>query len=68
MVIYVLVFIIALVAAAWIYNIEMREEMNGGGAERYVTQEEVEAVYGKKVELSEESKASIESIYGGKGN
>jgi cbb3-type cytochrome oxidase subunit 3 len=58
-----LLFVVVLIATAWIYNTQYRERMNNE-EKPFVTKEETEAIYGKKVDIDASSKAKIESIYG----
>lgn len=63
MIIYVLIFIILLIASAWMYQTSFVERVSES---EYTpaTKEDIELIYGQTVEIHEDQKATIESIYG----
>jgi hypothetical protein len=58
----IILFVIVIVAAAWVYKKQIYTIIEQN--RKPVTKQEIEKVYGEKINLSDESKIKIESIYG----
>lgn len=59
-IIFVLIFIIVLVATAWIYNYEVKNYMD----DAHTGEQSAEEIYGSKVRLTEKDVSGLEAIYG----
>ncbi len=61
----IMLFIVLLVAAAWMYNMQISKVMMEEEQPTPVTKEDLEKIYGQEgVKMSTGEKATIESIYG----